>query len=264
MEKALEYLKEKLNDREPDVGIILGSGLGGLVEVLKNPLKINYADIPEFPVPTIKGHQGVMHVGKIGSHTVLCLQGRLHLYEGNPPQLIYHLIELLSVLGVKTLIVTNAAGSLDGNMPAGSLMLISDHINSSGQNPLIGPHREPYFPDMSNAYDIDLRNKFKEIAKQENIKLFEGVYLMALGPNFETPSEIKMFRLWGADAIGMSTVVEAISAIHLGMKVLGISVISNLGSGISGETHSHDEVLEKVEHSAKKLGVLIQKYLEKY
>lgn len=264
MQKALDYLKNRLGNLKPDIGIILGSGLGNLVDVLKDPLKINYSDIPEFPVPTVKGHHGCLYVGKLGSHTVLCLQGRVHLYEGHDPKLIYSFIEVLRDLGVETLIVTNAAGSLYRGMPAGSLMLISDHINLSGRNPLIGPHKEPYFPDMSDAYSLDLRRKFKEVAHEENIDIYEGVYLMTLGPNFETPSEIKMFKFLGANAVGMSTVAEVISAVHAGLKVLGISVISNLGTGIAEGSQSHEDVLEKVELSGQKLGILIQRFLEKY
>ncbi len=264
MQTALEYLQNILKDRKPDVGIILGSGLGDLANVLVNPIKINYADIPEFPVPTVKGHQGCLYIGNIGKHTVLCLQGRVHLYEGHSPQLIYHFIEILKKLGVQTLIVTNAAGSLYRGMPAGSIMLITDHINLSGKNPLIGPHKEPYFPDMGHAYNVSLRKKIKEVALEENIDLYEGIYLMTLGPNFETPSEIKMFKFLGANAVGMSTVTEVISAVHAGMDVIGFSVISNLGTGISDETQSHDDVLEKVAIAGKKLSVLIQKFLEKY
>lgn len=264
MEKAFEYLKNILKDNKPEIGIILGSGLGGLVDVLQDPIKINYADIPDFPVPTVKGHKGCLYVGKIGKHTILCLQGRIHLYEGHPPQLIYRFIEVLKGLGVQTLIVTNAAGSLYRGMPAGSIMLITDHINLSGQNPLIGPHKEPYFPDMSHAYNLTLRKQVKEVALENNIDLYEGVYIMTMGPNFETPSEIRMFRLLGASAVGMSTVSEVISAVHAGMDVIGFSVISNLGTGLSMGEQSHDEVLERVSTAGIKLGVLIQKYLEKY
>lgn len=264
MEKAVEYLKNILQGERPEVGIILGSGLGGLIDMMQNPIKVRYADIPEFPVTTVKGHEGCLYVGKIGNHTVLCLQGRIHLYEGHPPQLIYRFIEASKELGVKTMIVTNAAGSLHKGMPAGSLMLITDHINLSGRNPLTGPHKEPYFPDMSNAYDLLLRRKIKQVAEKENIDLFEGVYLMTLGPNFETPSEVKMFKFFGADAVGMSTVAEVISAVHLGIKVIGFSVISNIATGITDELQSHEDVLEKVAFSGKKLGVLIQKFLEKY
>ena len=264
MEQALEFIKQKLGDKKPDIGIILGSGLGGLVEVLQNPIKINYADIPGFPVPTVKGHNGCLYIGNLGSHIVLCLQGRIHLYEGHPPQLINSFIEVLRDLGVEKMIVTNAAGSLYRGMPAGSLMLITDHINLSGRNPLIGPHKEPYFPDMSKAYDVEMLKNFKEVAHNEGIDIYEGVYLMTLGPNFETPSEIKMFKLLGANAVGMSTVAEVISAVHAGIKVLGISVISNLGTGIAGGEQSHEDVLQRVEQSGKKLAVLIQKYLEQY
>ena len=160
------------------------------------------------------------------------MQGRFHLYEDIKPQIIAELIDLLAKLGIQQLIITNAAGSLYKNMPAGSLMLITDHINFSGKNPLIGHHDDPYFPDMSEAYSMDLREKIKHVAQTENIKLYEGTYIMVLGPNYETPSEVRMFRLLGGQAIGMSTVPEVIAGVHKGLKILGISVISNLGTGL--------------------------------
>ena len=264
MKLALEYIKSKLGDQKPDIGIILGSGLGKVVDILEDPIVLEYADITDMPLPTVKGHTGCIYIGKLGKHMVLCLQGRIHLYEGHPPQLIYSFIEFLQEVGLKELIITNAAGSLYQGMPAGSLMLIKDHINLSGRNPLEGPHKEPYFPDMSKAYDEEMRNNFKKVAQKENVNLYEGVYLMTLGPNFETPSEIKMFRLLGADAVGMSTVPEVISAVHCGMKVLGISVISNLGTGLTDEEQSHDDVLKNVGKASEKLADLIQHYLEEY
>lgn len=261
-ENSLSYIQQKLGNIQPDTAIILGSGLGSLITALRNPVKIDYAEIPDFPKTTVAGHKGCLYAGHIGNHTVLCLQGRFHLYEGIAPQLIAGLVGLLADLGIKNLIVTNAAGSLDVNMPAGSIMLIRDHINMSGQNPLTGPHGDPYFPDMSNAYDAELREVIKQIAARENIDIYEGVYLMTPGPNYETPSEVKMFRLFGADAVGMSTVPEVIAAVHRGLKVIGFSVISNLGTGLQKEAQSHTDVLEKVEKTTQKLSTLIQKYLE--
>jgi len=264
LNNSLTFIKEKLRGMRPDTAIILGSGLDGVVKSLQNPVVLKYSDIPGFPQTSVAGHRGCLSVGDIGGHTVLCMQGRFHLYEGIEPPVINDVAEVLAALGVKQLIVTNAAGSLYKNMPAGSIMLISDHINMSGRNPLVGPHGEPYFPDMSNAYDKDLREKVKQLAAALKIKLFEGVYLMTLGPNYETPSEVKLFRLFGADAVGMSTVPEVIAAVHKGLKVMGFSVISNLGAGLSEEKQSHKEVLEQAEKSAKMLEKLICAYLERF
>ena len=169
-------------------------------------------------------------------------------------------------IGVKKLIVTNAAGSLNADMPAGSLMLISDHINFSGKNPLLGANDEKYGPrfvDLSNAYDVDLRNKIKKIAEQSDLKLYEGVYLMVLGPNFETAAEIRAFKTLGADAVGMSTVPEVLSAIYTGMKVLGVSVITNLGTGLKTSAQSHTETLEQAQKATQKLAQLLKEYMEK-
>lgn len=261
LNEALEFLKQKFDGRIPETAIILGSGLGGLIDALENPLKINYADIPDFPKTTVAGHKGCFYLGNIGRQTVLCMQGRFHLYEGIAPQTIADVIRLLRQLGVRELIVTNAAGSLDVNMPAGSLMMIKDHINMSGLNPLTGPHEEPYFPDMSNAYDQACRQQIKALAEDMHIQLYEGVYLMVSGPNYETPSEVKLFRSFGADAVGMSTVPEVISAVHQGMKIIGFSVISNLGTGLQKEVQNHEDVLKQVEMSAQKLGRLLFSYV---
>ncbi len=263
LSNSLNYIKNKLNGVVPDTAIILGSGLGGLIKALKNPIAIPYAEIPDFPQTTVVGHSGCFYVGQIGTHNVLCMQGRFHLYEGIAPQLIAHIISLLKKLGCKQLILTNASGSLKTNLPEGSLLLIKDHINMSGQNPLIGPHDEPYFPDMGNAYPMELRQKFLEVAKKENINVTEGVYMMLLGPNYETPSEVKLFQNFGADVVGMSTVPETICAVHQGLKVLGVSVVSNLCTGLSEHKPNHEDVLKVVGNATEKLAYLIQKYLEK-
>ncbi len=262
LNKSLEYLKQKLNGLSPDTAMILGSGLDKLTDSISEPLYINYADIPDFPQTTVAGHKGRFVVGKIGNHTVICMQGRIHLYEGIAPQLIDKIIKLLSALGVKQLIITNAAGSLNPNIPTGSIMLISDHINMSGRNPLIGTHDEPYFPDMSNAYDAQTRQTIKNLAQTTSVKLYEGVYLMTMGPNYETAAEVRMFRNFGADAVGMSTVPEVISAVHKGMKVLAFSVISNMGTGLTDVIQSHTDVLAQGAKSSAELGKLIQAYLE--
>lgn len=259
---TFEYLQSKLNGFEPDTAIVLGSGLGNFTSLIKNPITIPYVDIPNAPIPSVEGHQGRLCAGIIGKHKVICLQGRTHLYEGMNPQFIAQSTEQLKNLGVKRFIATNAAGSLRSDMPAGSLMLISDHINFSARNPLLGAQKGASFPDMSAAYDADLRQKIKTIAKRENISLFEGVYLMVLGPNYETPAEVRMFRNFGADAVGMSTVPEVITAVHCQMQVLGISVISNLGAGLGSENLQHDDVLRTVATAERKLELLLQKFLE--
>ncbi len=262
LERSFEYLQKKIGDFEPDTAIVLGSGLGLLSAAIENPIVIPYADIPDFPHTTVVGHPGCFYIGKLGKHNVICLQGRFHLYEGIAPKVIAGVTEILYKLGVRQMIVTNAAGSLDINMPAGSLMLITDHINFSGQNPLIGFQETPRFPDMSETYSREMRRKMHRMAEEADIKLYEGVYIMVLGPNYETPSEVRLFRQFGADAVGMSTVPEAISAVYLGIKVLGISVISNLGTGLTDAVQTHEDVIITVTESIERMGTLIQKFLE--
>ncbi|MBP5215479.1 MAG: purine-nucleoside phosphorylase [Alphaproteobacteria bacterium] len=256
------YLRERLNGFEPDTAIVLGSGLGKFTDLIQDPIIISYADIPNAPTPGVSGHKGSIYAGMIGKHKVICLAGRTHLYEGLNPQYIAMSTQELQELGVRRFIATNAAGSLRTEMPAGSLMMISDHINFSARNPLVGLGKVPHFADMSAAYSPELRKKIKEIAERENIKLFEGVYIMALGPNYETPAEVRLFRNFGADAVGMSTVPEVITAVNLGMEVLGFSVISNLGAGLKDEVLSHEEVLEVVSEASGKLILLLKKFLE--
>lgn len=202
-----EQFKRLLADKRPQTAVILGSGLGSVADAVEDPLTIDYAAIEGFPRTTVAGHSGKMIVGRLGQSEVLCLQGRFHLYEGHRPQVIAEVVNALKAVGVNRLIVTNAAGSLNPEFTPGSLMLIKDHINFSGQNPLVGANDEstgPRFPDMSNAYDRDMRRQAKELAAKLGINLPEGVYLMVLGPNFETAAEIRAFRTLGADAVGMS------------------------------------------------------------
>lgn len=261
----LTAIKQKLNGRRPEILLILGSGLGNLIDIMEDKLIIDYGEIG-FPLSGVSGHAGRLVAGKIGHREVICMQGRFHLYEGFEPKLIKEIICAFASLGIKQLIVTNAAGSLNPKMPAGSLMLMADHINFSGRNPLVGANDEkfgPRFPDMSKAYNVALRQKFKDIAQARKIRLFEGVYVMVLGPNFETPAEVKMFRLLGGDAVGMSTVPEVLSAVYAGMKVLGISVITNLGSGLQTNTQSHTETLAQANAAADQLADLLKLYMEK-
>ena len=263
LEKSYEYMKQRLGDFVPDTAIILGSGLGDLIDAIKEPLIIPYTDVPFFPTPTVSGHKGQFCAGKLGKHNVICLQGRFHFYEGIDVRMIYEIIRMLKLLGVQQLIITNAAGSLRVYMPAGSIMLIADHINMSGTNPLIGVCEEPYFPDMSNAYDSEMRSRFMQIAEEERIPVFQGVYMMLTGPNYETPAEVRMLQMFNIEAVGMSTVPEVISAAQLGLKVLGISVISNLATGLDLHKPDHQEVLRQVGKATSKLSLLITKFMEK-
>lgn len=261
-EKATEYIKEIMQNKTADTAIILGSGLGGLVNSLQNKISIPYEQIPGFPRTTVSGHAGCFIIGDIGKHTVLCMQGRFHIYEDIAPQLFVDLINMFKNLGVSNFIATNASGSLRADWPAGSIVLLKDHINFSGRNPLIGEHEEPYFPDMSETYTLSMRQRFISLAQQYDIEVYEGIYLMVLGPNYETASEIRLFRQFGADVVGMSTVPEVIAAVHANMKVLSISVVANLGTGLSTEQLGHDDVLRQVNQTAEKVGFLLQKFLE--
>ena len=262
LDKSYEYLKQRLNGFVPDTALILGSGLGDLIESIKNPQIIPYSDVPFFPTPTVSGHKGQFCIGQLGKHNVICMQGRFHFYEGIDVRMIYEVIRLLKRIGVNRLIVTNAAGSLRMHMPAGSIMLIADHINMSGTNPLIGVCEEPYFPDMSNAYDAEMRSRFMQVAEEERIPVFQGVYMMLTGPNYETPAEVRMLQMFNVEAVGMSTVPEVISAVQLGMKVMGISVISNLATGMDLQKPNHHDVLLQVGKATKKLSLLITKFME--
>ena len=262
---TVDYIRQHITPYQPQTLIILGSGLGNLGEKLQEPIFLAYQDIPDFPHSTVQGHGGKLICGRLGEREVLCMQGRFHLYEGHKPQIIHQLFAWFKELGIKELIVTNAAGSLNPDIAPGSLMLIKDHINLSGQNPLIGANDDkigPRFPALNNAYDEEIRAQVKHLAQKQNITLSEGVYMMVLGPNFETPAEIRAFRILGADAVGMSTVPEVISAIHVGMKVLGISVITNYGAGMSTEQPSHEETLAQGQKASNQLSQLIIAYLK--
>lgn len=243
---AADYIRQRIT-QTPQIGLVLGSGLGDFADTLENPTKIPYADIPDFPQPTVEGHSGAFVFGTKQGKSVVALQGRLHYYEGFTQQEITLPIRVLAALGVKTLLLTNAAGGVNLGFKPGDLMLISDHINYSGANPLIGPNLEkfgPRFPDMSDLYTSALREKIKEMAAQAGIELREGVYAMYSGPNYETPAEIRMFRTLGADAVGMSTVPEALIAGHSGLQVIGISCITNMAAGVLPVKLNHAEVVE--------------------
>ena len=265
IEETAQYIQSRLGDFHPQTAIILGSGLGGLASSIQSPITIPYSEIPSFPQTTVTGHAGKLIAGFVEDHPIICMQGRFHLYEGLNPQVINFVIQVLKIPGIKNLIVTNAAGSLNPDFAPGSIMMITDHINFSARNPLIGPDDQKYgprFPSMLNAYTPSLREKMHTIAKQFNIPLHEGVYLMVLGPNFETAAEIKAFRTLGADAVGMSTVPEVICAVRCGINVLGLSVITNFGTGMTKEPLSHEETLQQSQNAGANLKLLIEHFLK--
>ena len=245
MNAATAFLRGRVGSREPRVGIVLGSGLGALADAVEGSLVVRYADIPGFPDSSVAGHRGELIFGRIGETEVVLQAGRFHLYEGHDPQTVVLPVRTFAELGVETLIVTNAAGGIRPSFIPPALMLIADHINLMWRNPLLGPvgPGEPRFPDMSEPYSQSLRALARRQALEVGISLEEGVYAGVLGPNYETPAEIRMLSRMGADAVGMSTVPEVIAARARGMRVLGISTITNLASGISPSKLDHAEVL---------------------
>jgi len=246
MKEATQYIEQQTK-LKPEIGLILGSGLGVLGDYMEDAVIVSYSDIPHFPTSTVEGHAGELMIGTLSGKTVLLMRGRFHMYEGYGAEVTAFPVRVMKALGVKSLVVTNAAGGINTEFAAGNLMLISDHLNLTGKNPLIGPNDETLgarFPDMSEAYSKRLRGIAKEVASEHDIDLVEGVYAGLLGPSYETPAEIRMLRTLGADAVGMSTVAEVIAARHSGIEVVGISCISNMASGILDQPLSHDEVME--------------------
>ena len=249
-EAATDYIRERSSYR-PQIGMILGSGLNPLADAVQDADRIPYTDVPNFPRPTVEGHAGQLVLGRLQGLEVAIMQGRVHFYEGYPIQQVVFPVRVLQILGIKTLIVTNAAGGLNPQFQAGELMLIGDHLNlvgMTGNNPLFGPNDEsfgPRFPDMSQAYDPELRRMAREVARENEIPLHEGVYASLGGPSFETPAEIRFLRTIGADAVGMSTAPEVVVARHGGTRVLGISGISNVlvAEVSAGHETTHEEVL---------------------
>ncbi|MBG9915678.1 purine nucleoside phosphorylase [Bacillus sonorensis] len=246
---AARYIKSKAKHK-PSIGLILGSGLGVLADEIEEAVKIKYEEIPDFPVSTVEGHAGQLVIGTLGNIQVVAMQGRFHFYEGYSLDKVTFPVRVMKELGVDTLIVTNAAGGVNESFRPGDLMIISDHINYLGTNPLIGPNDAALgvrFPDMSAAYDKDLRRLAKQTAEELNISVQEGVYTAVSGPSYETPAEVRFLRTIGSDAVGMSTVPEVIVARHSGLRVLGVSCISNAAAGILDQPLSHDEVMEVTE-----------------
>ncbi|MEM8947814.1 MAG: purine-nucleoside phosphorylase [Pseudomonadota bacterium] len=255
-DRAADVVRARIPDAAPRVGLILGSGLGGFADGIEAGTAIDYADLPGFPQPSVEGHGGRLVLGTVGGLKVACLQGRVHLYEGVPVQAILPMIRTLRAIGCETLIVTNAAGSLREDVGPGSLVLIEDHINMLGQNPLTGAVRDRFL-DLSEAYDKGYRERVQLVAAREQIELATGVYLATPGPSFETPAEIRAFKALGADLVVMSTVPEVIAARHAGLDVIGFSIVTNLAAGMSGNALSHNETLSEAGAAGAKLSRLL-------
>lgn len=263
VQESVEYVKSR-SSVAPSTGIILGSGLGRLTDIMENKETIPYSDIPNFPHSTVAGHAGNLVVGKIGDSTIAAMSGRFHYYEGFSTEEITYPIYVMKMLGVEDLIVTNACGAINRGFVPGDLMIISDYINLTGIKPLIGPNDERFgvrFPDMSEAYDKQLIAKAKAVADKHGIFYKEGVYNYFPGPCFETAAEIRAMAVMGADAVGMSTVPETIVANYLGMKVLGIACITNMATGICEERHEHETVLNVANEAGRKLCTWIENLL---
>jgi inosine/guanosine/xanthosine phosphorylase family protein len=262
---AAEFVAARIGDLRPIAGITLGSGLGAFADTCIEPVAVlDYAEIPGFFRCTVREHKGRLIAGRVGACPLLCLQGRMHLYEGASPPDIVLPVRMLAALGVHTLLLTNAAGGIRPGFSPGTLMLIRDHINMLGCNPLTGPNDDtlgPRFPDMTNAWDPGLRGLLRDIATRRHIPLEEGVYLAVPGPSYETPAEVRAFRILGADAVGMSTVLECIAARHLGLRVAGLSCITNLAAGIGDQPLSHDEVAATANAAQPQLHSLLEGFL---
>lgn len=264
MENTINFLREKTNNFVPEIGIILGSGLGELADEYCN-YAISYNDIPNFITSTVKGHKGRLVFSEICGKKVVMMQGRNHFYEGHSLQEITYPIKVMKKMGVKTIILTNAAGAVNESFKPADLMIITDHINNLGNNPLIGENDETLgerFPDMSEVYKKNLIELAENCAKKLEISIQKGVYWANSGPSYETPAEIKMIRKLGGDAVGMSTVPEAIVANYCGINVLGISCITNAASSSNGEKLSHEEVIESANTAKVKFKTLILEILK--
>ncbi len=240
----------EVSGQKPELGLILGSGLGVLADEIENATVIPYSEIPHFPVSTVEGHAGQLVVGTLAGKTVAAMQGRFHYYEGYSMQEVTFPVRVMKAMGMTHILVTNAAGGVNESFKPGDLMIITDHINYMGAHPLIGPNNSefgPRFPDMTSAYTKSLVELAEQVASKQNIAIQKGVYIGFTGPTYETPAEVRMARILGGDAVGMSTVPEVIVAAHGGMKVLGISCITNMAAGILDQPLAHDEVIETTE-----------------
>lgn len=266
IQDAVAFIREKISDR-PDIGLVLGSGLGGYADSFSDPTIIPYTEIPHFPRSTVAGHKGRLIFQQFKNCTLAVMQGRFHYYEGYSMEQLTFPIRVMGTLGIRRLILTNAAGGVNPDFEAGDLMLITDHINFMGKNPLIGPHHEKFgdrFPDMTHTYHPEDAGVFETIAQKLDIRLQKGVYIAFSGPSYETPAEIRMARTLGADAVGMSTVPEAIVATQMGIQVSGVSCITNLAAGMEGAKLAHEDVMETANRARKYFTVLIDNVIHKF
>lgn len=248
----------------PEVGIVLGSGLGGLADDLVDPVAIPFAELPGWPAATAPGHVGRLLLGRLEGVPVAMLQGRLHVYEGNDPGLIVQPVLLMGRLGARIVVLTNAAGGVDPAYGPGTLMIISDHINLTGRTPLLGPNADeigPRFTDLTDVWSPRLRVRLRAAFVAEDVDHAEGVYIGLLGPSYETPAEVRMLRTLGADAVGMSTVLEAIAARWAGIEICGVSLVTNAGAGYSGRPLTHEEVLEAGAQAGPRLARVIRRFV---
>jgi len=259
---AAAFVAERVPAR-PSIGIVLGSGLGAFADRLNSGVRIPYAEIPDMPQSSVVGHAGNLWLGSLGAVQVACLQGRAHIYEGNTPTRAVFGVRMLAELGCNVVLLTNAAGGIHPSFAAGDLMLLTDHLNLMGSNPLCGPNfgDGPRFPDMSLAYDLGLRDLAREAARQADVTLHQGVYAAMLGPTYETPAEIRMLRTLGADAVGMSTVPEVIALRQRGVRVGAISCITNLAAGLSDQLLDHSEVEATARRSRDAFTALLTRWV---
>ena len=265
IEETIDFINRKTGYR-PKTAIILGSGLGHLCGRISDRNMINYKDIPNFPVSTVTGHEGNMVFGKCSGKEIIVMQGRFHYYEGYSMKELTYPIYILKKLGIERIIITNAAGGINREFNPGDIMMIEDHINLMGTNPLIGKNNDevgPRFPDMSYPYNLEFMSLAEETANEMGLKYKKGVYAGVTGPSYETKAEIKYLDIIGADSVGMSTIPEVITANYLGIKVLGLSCITNMGTGIRGSAHTHEEVLKTQGEASEKIANLMIEILKK-
>lgn len=261
---ALEAAVRARTNLVPEIGLVLGSGLGGLADDLEDSVAIPFAELPGWPAATAPGHAGRLLLGRLAGRAVVMLQGRFHLYEGNDPGLVIQPVLLFRRLGATSVFLTNASGGLDPSFAPGTLMVIRDHINLTGQNPLIGPNDDaagPRFPDLTEAWGPRLRASLHAAASAEGVDLAEGVYVGLTGPNYETPAEVRMLAALGGHAVGMSTVLECIAARWAGLEVVGVSLVTNAGAGYSGQPLTHAEVLEAGLEAGPRLARVIRRFI---
>ena len=248
----------------PEVGIVLGSGLGGFADDVADAVAIPFAELPGWPAATAPGHAGRLLLGRLGDRPVVMLQGRFHLYEGNDPGLVVQPVLLFKRLGARVVVLTNAAGGLDPTFGPGTLMVMRDHINLTGHNPLIGPNADelgPRFPDLTEPWSPRLRERLHAAAVAEGVELAEGIYVGLTGPTYETPAEVRMLAALGGDAVGMSTVLECIAARWVGLEVCGVSLVTNAGAGYSGEPLTHEEVMAAGSVAGPRLARVIRRFV---